>query len=409
MRRHYTFGLLAGLAGLSSAQDPAPPTSLMPTFKGGTPAVSAPAAGGAVPFSLTPVFAKPELKQQRPEPGWELKPEHGEWLIEVQSYAQVESGLMAQALAKEIRDRYKAPVYIFEWAAEARAKKEAEENSARKRMEEELRPFVEFQAKLRAEAEARGEVFDETPIRVKVPAYYREIPDQYLVLVGGYKDIETARKALDIIKKWPIPSDTRLLNQVERQVVKDGKKVFEASYVNPFADARVVRNLTWPKQQIAQRDEFLLRLNESEPLSICRSKSKYTMVVKAFNCPVSKAGSDEETKSAGRGPKAGMARPGQWLDATAQQAQELCNRLRSLKDLNNQPIGFEAHVLHHRTGSCVTVGQYESPDEAKLKSDFDRIWRMSFQKHEAKGDKPGQVIPDKNGLFDVPYLMEIPR
>ena len=389
------------------------PTNLMPAFKGGPSPAPVPAPGG-LPFELKPLYAKPAMQQPKPEPGWELKPEHGEGLIEVKSYAQVESGLMAQALAKEIREKYKAPVYLYEWAAEARLQREKEEAEARKRIEDEMRPFVEYQAKLKAEAEARGEVFDDTPIRVKVPVYYRETPDQYMVVVGGYRDIETARKALAVVKTWPIPSDPRLLDTVERVVVRNGKKEFETVQINPYAEARIVRNLTWPRQQVNQRDEFLLRLNENDELSICRSKSKYTLVVKAFNCPVTKAGADESNTAAPKGPTAGLAKSGQWLDATAQQAREMATRLRELKDVDGKPIGFHAFVMHHRTGSFVTVGEYTTPDDKQLVAEFDRIWRMSAKKFERHVDKTGkeamgQMIPDKNGLFDVPYLIEIPR
>lgn len=413
MLRRYLAGLVfVGSAALAMAQEQsAPPTNLMPTFTGQKavgPAGAAPNPTSGV--RLTPVFTMPALQQPKPTPGWELKPEHGEWFIEIKSYAQVESGLMAEALAKEIRDTYKQPVYLYEWGAEARKKRDEEEATARKRMEEELRPFLEFQAKLKAEAEARGEEFIPAELKAKVPVYYREIPDQYMVVLGGYKDLDTARKALDVVRRWPAPKDTRLLDSVETAVVKDGKNVYMTTYVNPFAEARVVRNMTLPKQQVSLADEFLVKLNQGEPLSIMKSPKKWTLKVKTFNAPVTKAGQEAQSSSVRSGPTAGTARPGQWLDATAQQAEMFCKALRNLKDREGRYVGFDAFLLHHRTGTIVTVGQYDSPDDPVMQDDLRRIQAMSFNKLENNRGNPGGALGfDKQVQFEGVYPIMIPK
>lgn len=415
MLRRFAAGLaIIGLVTIGLAQDPTtPPTNLMPTFTGQKAVGPAGAIPSTVPgVKLNPVYAMPALQQPKPAPGWELKPEHGEWFIEIKSYAQVESGLMAEALAKEIRETYKQPVYLYEWGAEARRKRDEEEATARKRMEEEVRPFLEYQAKLKAEAEARGEEFVPTELKVKVPVYYREIPDQYMVVLGGYKDIETARKALDIVRRWPSPKDTRLLDSVEAAVMKDGKKVFMTSYVNPFAEARIVRNMTLPKQQVSMADEFLIRLNEGEPLSIMKSSKKWTLKVKVFNTPVSKAGMEAQSNNVRSGPTAGRggARPGQWLDATAQQGQMFCTILRNLKDGEGRPHGLPAFVLHHRTGTIVTVGEYDSPDDPALQADLKRIHAMSFHKNENNKGNIGAAMEFDNRIqFEAVHPILIPK
>jgi hypothetical protein len=392
-----------------------PPQNLIPTFGGtkpATPPAAAPLPGTvpANPLAPAPVAPKP-YQQPRPQPGWELKPEHGEWLIEVKSYAHMEAGLMAEALAQEIKAKHKVPVYLYEWGAEARAKREQEEAAVRARLEAEMKPFLEYKAKLKAEAEARGEKFDDEPVKIQVPKYYRDMPDQYMVVVGGYKDPETARKALEVIRRWPAPTDTRLLDQMEIRTVKDGKAAFETMYVNPFVNANVVRNMTWPKQQLSQFDEFLVKLNEIEPMSIMRSPKKWTLMVKAFNVPVSKAGSDNQQSSTFRGPLSGLGgrKAGEWLDATAGQAVEFCKMLRSLERSKGVPDPMDAHVLHHRTGSLVTVGQYDSPDDPAMMRDVQRIQRMSFAKSEKKGNTPGALIESQLRMFDGPYPMLIPK
>ena len=412
MLRYVSSGMiLACSVSVGLAQEQTAPPTLMAPFTGSKPLIStAPVPGLGRPLTLTPLFEMPKMNQPKPAPGGELKPEHGEWVIEVKSYAQVESGLMAEALAKEIRELHKAPVYLFEWGAEARKKRDEEESLTRKRIEEELRPFVDFQEKLRKEAEKNGEVFDETPIRTKVPVYYRELTDQYMVVVGGYKDIESARKALDVIRRWPMPKDSRLLDRVETSGMRDGKQTFEVSFVNPFAEAKIVRNMTWPKQVVQERDEFLVKLNDGEPLSILKSNKKWTLIVKGFNVPTTNAGVDTKQPSNRRGPTAGSgAKAGQWLDATAQQAAAFCTALRKMTDRDNRPVGFDAFVLHHRTGTLVTVGQYDSPEDPAMQADMRRIQELSFNKNENKNNTPGMLIAAQQKLFDGATPMLIPK
>ncbi|MFO0935779.1 MAG: hypothetical protein U0798_04580 [Gemmataceae bacterium] len=415
-----------GTVGVSFAQQPLlqpkpqqPPQEqatvpgLMPAFRG-APTPSANSVTNAPPVTLRPLFEMPKLEQPKPKPGWELKPEHGEWFVEIKSYGQIDSGLMAEALATEVRDLYKVPVYLYEWGSEARKKREEEEALARKRIEEEIRPFVELQARLKAEAEARGEVFEPEPIRTKVPVYYREIPDQYMVVVGGYKDIDTARKALNVIRTWPMPKDNRLLDRIERSEVQDGKKVWVTNFINPYTEAKIVRNMTLPKQQVSVADEFLIKLNQYEPLSIMKSNKKWTLKVKTFNTPVTKGGAESDSSGTGRGPSTGLgaARPGQWLDATAQQAQDLCKVLRNIpiKGADGKTTGINAFVLHHRTGSMVTVGEYDSMEDPKMQQDLRQLQSISFMKSENKNGQVGSSLGfDKQVQFEGIYPIVIPK
>ena len=410
--------VLAGSAllsafGIAAGQDPVAPPTLMKPFTGTKPPAAVPGSlsPNAGRVTLTPLFEMPKMSQPRPAPGMELKPEHGEWVIEIKSYAQVEAGLMAQVLAQEIRETHKAAAYLFEYGAEIRAKRDTEEAEARRRMEEELKPFFKLQAELKAEAEAEGREFIETPLRSKVPVYYKEIPDQYMVVLGGFKDLDAARKGLDAVRRWPMPGDKRLLDSVETSVVRDGKKVFETSSLNPYAEAKVVRNLTWPKQAVAQRDDFLIKLNEGEPYSILKSPKSWTIMVHAFNVPVSKAGAETQSNGAGRGPLAGLGfgRTGRWLDATAQQAKDFCEVLRKLKTADGRDVSFDAHLMHHRTGTIVTVGQYDGPDDPKLLDDLRRVVGMTKNLNENKNNAPGAIIKAQTQMFGCAYPMPIPK
>ena len=45
---------------------------------------------------------------------------------------------------------------------------------------------------------------------------------------------------------------------------------------------------------------------------------------------------------------------------------------------NNQPLGLEAFVLHHRNGSMVTVGQFDSATDPALAETRRLLSRMNF-------------------------------
>src|SRR5262245_50367356 len=106
-------------AGLPAGYEPAIPgqTALPPMFDG-VPIIETPLQPAAPPVSLEIRTAIP------PNHEWQLRPEHGAYFISVKSYArpsrptaddQGPSALtMAEALAGEIRDKYRVQAFLYE-------------------------------------------------------------------------------------------------------------------------------------------------------------------------------------------------------------------------------------------------------------------------------------------------------
>src|SRR5262249_38330529 len=97
-------------------------------------------------------------------------------MILVQSYDGPQARQMAEDLIQELRTGYKVPAYGFNRGAEERAK----EQERIRKIKEQQQQFLQ-QANLPADTQLRA------PKTVR-------IPDQYAVLIGGFKDIDTARK-----------------------------------------------------------------------------------------------------------------------------------------------------------------------------------------------------------------------
>jgi hypothetical protein len=62
----------------------------------------------------------------------------------------------------------------------------------------------------------------------------------------------------------------------------------------------------------------------------------------------------------------GLGKGADVLAAGAEQAEQLAKVLREMKDDKGRPLGLEAFVLHTRTSSVVTVGQFDGPDDPAL-------------------------------------------
>src|SRR5262249_14963062 len=91
----------------------------------------------------------------------------------------------------------------------------------------------------------------------------------------------------------------------------------------------------------------------------------------------------------------GKNKPGDVLGASAKQAHELARVLR----LPN--FGFTAYVLHTRTSSVVTVGEFDGPDDPALQ-------RVQSRLAALRVSSPG-VPGDPFGLMPRPVPVQVPR
>jgi hypothetical protein len=200
---------------------------------------------------------------------------------------------------------------------------------------------------------------------LRQPMKFTRVSEQCAVLVGGYKDIEDARKNLEKIKKLP-PPDLKLEQGKETSDViniyvptadKKGAEI-RRERVNPFTRAFVVRNPLIPNQTIANNkpDPVLKTLNADEKYSLLKNSKSVTLVVKEYNGSAILQSTKAVTTSFMD--KLFGSRQGDMLGAAALQAHETARVLRKLE--------FDAYVLHTRTSSIVTVGGFDSRDDPNL-------------------------------------------
>ena len=315
-----------------------------------------------------------------PNHEWQLRPEHGAYFISVKSYArpsrptpddQGPSALaMAEALAGEIRDKYRVQAFLYEHISEERKTEAAAIAAARARGQQLAAQWERHREK----AQLQGMEFLEpdNKLRFKTVNY----KDQIAVLIGGFKTDEDARKALDKVRTWPVPT-TNVKDQLGRDIPltdcgtilrpgPNGKQLLLESPINPYPTATVVPNPTVERPVDTsgpKLDPFIVRLNEGRPYNLLTATKTWTLGVKSFSAPVEIVARDANTNTM---KKFGSSRGADALEAGAEQAESLAEALRKMTDANGRSMGLEAFVLHTRSASLVSVGQFDGPNDPEL-------------------------------------------
>lgn len=280
-----------------------------------------------------------------------VSPSAGEWLILVQSYTGETSEQLSEELAATLRRDYKLNAYVFN------------------RSEEDRRKERERVAKLKRERDAL--VNSKTlPKDTKwEPIRTMRIEDSFAVMIGGWKDMEAARKALEDVRKLkPLPEKFMHKGEVVAPSAdKSGRERIYGGY-NPFQTAFVVHNpLTQtPVDPDKGKLQNLKEFNAEESFSLLKCRKQYTLVVQSYQGAVKLTAANE--------PKTGLfdkftntAKPGQILNAGANQAHNLAEVLKQLKDDRKQPVvKADVYVLHTEGGSYVCVGGFDRPDDPEL-------------------------------------------
>lgn len=296
----------------------------------------------------------------------QVTPQAGPWMIIVSSFTGQESGKYAHDLCLEIRNNYKMPAYTFNWGAEKRRQRDEE---LRQKREAQLKWFQE-----------KGHTPDQ--LRRKTV----RIEDEYAVLVGGFRDMDAARKELDRIKKLAKPTSVPKAILTTFGGDDDGKKKDANTEVNPFQQSFVVRNPAVKFEQEPEKpDLFLKELNAHETYSLLQVKKPWTLAVTDFQGRTVIQPQSAPTKLL-----EGLlgSKKGSMLDAGAKQAHEVAKVLR-------EKMQIEAYVLHMRWGSVVTVGSYDSQDDARL---------LQYQQ-ALKGKQMGPAVQ----FFANPLPMKVPQ
>lgn len=312
-------------------------------------------AAGTSHFTVLAIDADPNQK-------YEVTPAAGAYMICAASFTGEKAAGLASDLVLDIRRNYNLPAFVFNRGAEERLKQKEE--------------FLRFHA-----------AHPEQKMRIC------RIEEQFAVLVGGFKDWDSARKALDGFKSLR-PTNTNVMAKMTRQREgeKDGKKgIFtETVLVNPFQSSFVVRNPSAPVEQAAQEqgpDPFLKELNSGESYSVYKCRKPWTLAVAVFQSPPVKV--DPGRESSGFLDKLLGDSSGERLSAGAMNAHNLAEQLRKAK--------FEAYVFHTRTSSVVCIGGYDRKDDPQL-------LRIAAGQRFQGSDPRGASV-----FLSTPLPMEVPH
>jgi hypothetical protein len=289
------------------------------------------------------------------EPGpyqeFSIPPQVGPWTICAASFSGPMAPETAHSLVLELRNKYRLPAYLFNRGAELRL--EQEEELQRKRQQQ--KEYLE-----------RMGLKPDMPLRL--PRV--RIEDQYAVLVGGFADMDAARRELARIKKMAPPASVpttafRLGTTEAAANVTD-----RSSTVSPFVNSFVVRNPAIPvvHEPTNKPDPFWKELNAGESYSLLKCPKPWTLAIKEYH---GTAIIQPQSAPTSFMEKLFGNRLSQELDATAHNAHQLAEALHKM--------GLEAYVLHTRNASVVTVGSFDSPDDPGMNQVRRTLENMKFE------------------------------
>ena len=324
---------------LESGTAPAAAPARTAANPGLAPFAGATAPEGAATFKPIPPYQEP------PDPNKDIlvSAAQGPWMICVNWYSGDKAHEMARKMVMELRDnpKYHLPAYVFNRGAEERRK----EYERVKKIIEDRRQFL-----------VNNNMSPGMPLRVK----RMHIEDQCAILVGNYSDADTARRALDKIRKLE-PDPARIdLPKIfrgkadENGVIKEGEQAYVmTAFVvhNPLL--KIERPAEWAQQDMA----MLQKLNRHETYSLLNCKKPYTLMVKQFMLPAV-----VQSKSAG-----GKFMESIGLGAKSSGSENAALNAHNMAELFHR-IQMTGYVLHTRYASIVTVGAFDGPDDPALRT-----------------------------------------
>lgn len=291
-----------------------------------------------------------------------LTPEVGPFVICVKGYTGPNARTLAHTLVIHTR-RQGYAAYLFDRSAEAR--REAEEM-------------------LKQRYASAPELAKRRKIRIE---------ENWGVLVGGYRDLESASKDVEKVKKlsWDDLAKTKL------DIVPDSRdgKLYA---VSPYAYAFATRNplVPAPKADPSAPDPAWKDLNAGRPYNLLKCGKSYTLAVKQF------AGVNVVQPRSAFSPltEALWGKSGETLDASARQAEEVARFLRSYHKL-------DAYVLHTRGASIVTIGAFDGPEDKEMLR-MQQTLSGQLRQIESK-IAPDPRTADLYRFFPQPMPMKVPQ
>jgi hypothetical protein len=335
--------------------------------------------GLAMLLAIGPAHARVEADPQK---DYQVTPDIGPWMICAKSYVGDMAPKFAHDLVLELRSRYDLAAYVYNRGADERRKLQDELEKQRRDQENAL-----LQAGLKP--------------GIPLPVRHVRIEEQCAVLIGGFRDMESASKALEKIKKIPkeraptsVPADNLIVARPDARV--SGRSSVEKAPMNPFAASFVVHNPTVPEEKPAEPAgvdsyDFLKKLNAGETYSLLKCGKRWTLAIKEFRGPsIIQPKTTPNTfwdKMLGRN--------GDQLSASAMNAHNMAEALNKAR--------FQAYVLHTRTSSVVCVGAFDKPDDHALETTRQALL------NNLQLSSPGFRGADTSGLMAQLLPMPVPQ
>jgi hypothetical protein len=327
------------------------------------------------------------LDDPKPVYKYELKPEHGEFLVIVHTFRGAVPGdrqakELAEGFAEWIRSECKLYAYVHERGWLMRRERDKEKEAVITAM--------------RNYYKAQGESEEQIAARIRREMKMARIPDEYAVLVapgkGMLKTRDDANDFAKYIHKLPSPPADFCDSVVIGASAGDiARRQGEAK--NPFLTAMPGRNLTLPKKEVAverpKADDFLMSINVGQPYSLIhKTKKDFTLVVQTYGSKFF-----GQVVKPGEMTQVNTKADGAMLERAAQQANAVAKMLRERK--------HDAYVLHTRFESFVCIGEYDSKDDPQLLANA-----KAFASLPLRDEKKGTIMET---FMEKPMPAMIPR
>jgi hypothetical protein len=304
----------------------------------------------------------------------------GPWMIAVAHYVGFDGSELSRQVALDLRNNHHLEAYIYNRGDEERRQQDEE--------------WEQLKAKY-----PPGTPLKRRRVRIQ---------DQYAVLVGSFKDSESASAMLPRIKALPVPVLKLSSGAVPYEIMtyqepdpQTKEMVSKTRPVHPYHNAMVVRNPLVPAAAAKSNwDPIFPKLNADEDYSLLKNAKGWTLLVKVYQgsqiIQAGGSGGAAQGKSGGFFGSIGLDFSHRdTLNLIAAQAHELARFLREPR------FGFDAYVLHTRYTSIVTVGSFTGPDDPAMQRTINQLASLKFS--------TSQGGSDPIGLMPTPAPLPVPR
>ena len=311
---------------------------------------------------------------------YELKPEHGPWLVFAMSFDGYDAKTRAEALANELKRDFKLQAYCM-------AKK------------------LDFTQPV------AGVGFDENGNNRKMRFREKKVIDGYAVLVGDFDSIDSQAMTDALNKIKTITPKSLTVEGVDQQDLAKKDSVPVHTWRNfmklkndvapekqgPMSSAFTTRNPLLPDDfyKTPEVDKFVKKLNEESRYAehnLLGCPGKFTVRVAVFS------GEDRGAGSWGRASSvqdnADENKVSQ-LEIAAERAALAAKALRK--------AGYEAYQFHDRTQSIVTVGSFNELGKVDQRNRF--VYDQLIQEIVTRFGATSQVTRTQYGVTQTPRIL----